>query len=206
MLLGGDGHEVVVVERDAAEPDGDADALWSGWERRGINQFRLLHYFQPAFRAALERELPSLLAALDGAGALRHNVMALVPEQLSGGFRDGDEQYEAQTARRPVMEATLARCAASAPGVEIRRGVAVDGLITGTAAEPDSPHIVGVRTTGGQEIRADLVVDALGRRSPVASWLDAVGARPPVEEGEDSGFVYHGRQFLRGGGGTGEDG
>src|SRR3954462_9491809 len=65
MLLSGDGHEVVVVERDAAEPDGDADALWSGWERRGINQFRLLHYFQPGFRAPLERELPTVLAALD---------------------------------------------------------------------------------------------------------------------------------------------
>src|SRR5437764_1654546 len=171
MLLGNDGHDVVVVERDPTEPNGDPDALWSGWERRGVNQFRLLHYFQPGFRAALERELPTVLAALDGAGALRHNVMALVPAELSGGLRDGDEQYEALTARRPVMEAVLARCAASAPGVEIRRGVAVDGLITGTPAEQDIPHVVGVRTADGAEIRADVVVDALGRRSPVASWL-----------------------------------
>src|SRR3954447_16041820 len=195
MLLGGDGHEVVVVERDAAEPDGDADALWSGWERRGINQFRLLHYFQPGFRAALERELPTVLAALHDAGALRHNVMALVPSELSGGFRDGDEQYEALTARRPVMEAVIARCAASAPGVEVRRGVAVDGLITGAQSEPDIPHVAGVRPDAGEETRAALVVDALGRRSPVASWLEAVGARPPVEEREDSGFVYYGRHF-----------
>jgi len=86
MLLSKDGHDVVVLERDAAGPDGDHDALWSRWERRGVNQFRLLHYFQPGFRARLERELPAVADSLDAAGALRHNVMALVPAQLSGGF------------------------------------------------------------------------------------------------------------------------
>jgi flavin-dependent dehydrogenase len=195
MLLGRDGHEVVVVERDPTEPLGDSDALWSGWERRGVNQFRLLHYFQPAFRDRLERELPDVVAALDAAGAIRHNVMALVPDELSGGFRAGDEHYEALTARRPVTEAVLARIAAATPGVEIRRGVAIDGVLPGTSVEGDTPHVVGVRCANGDELRADLVVDALGRRSPMASWLSAVGARPPVEEREDCGFVYYGRYF-----------
>lgn len=195
MLLGRDGHDVVVVERDAAEPDGDHVALWSSWERRGVSQFRLLHYFQPGFRVQLERELPEVAGALDAAGAIRHNVIALVPAELTGGFREGDEQYEALTARRPVMEAVLARAARSTPGVEIRRGVAVEGLVTGTPAEPGTPHVTGVRTASGEVIRGDLVVDALGRRSPLASWLQAAGARPPAEEREDCGFVYYCRHF-----------
>jgi flavin-dependent dehydrogenase len=195
MLLNQDGHDVVVVERDAAEPDGDHEALWSEWERRGVNQFRLLHYFQPGFRVRLERELPAVVDALDAAGAIRHNVLALVPAQLSGGFRNGDEQYEALTARRPVMEAALARSAVSMPGVDVRRGVAVEGVVTGASAEGGAPHVIGVRTTSGEELRADLVVDALGRRSPMASWLQAAGARPPSEEREDCGFVYYGRYF-----------
>jgi 2-polyprenyl-6-methoxyphenol hydroxylase-like FAD-dependent oxidoreductase len=195
MLMSRDGHDVVVVERDAAEPDGDQDALWSAWERRGVNQFRLLHYFQPGFRVGLERELPDVVAALDAAGAIRHNTLALVPPELSGGFRDGDEQYEALTARRPVMEAVLARSAASMPGVEVRRGVAIEGVVTGPPTEPGTPHVTGVRLANGEELRADLVVDALGRRSPLASWLQAVGARPPVEEREDCGFVYYARYF-----------
>lgn len=195
MLLGRDGHDVVVVERDAAEPDGDHVALWSSWERRGVSQFRLLHYFQPGFRVQLERELPEVAGALDAAGAIRHNVIALVPAELTGGFREGDEQYEALTARRPVMEAVLAWAARSTPGVEIRRGVAVEGLVTGTPAEPGTPHVTGVRTASGEVIRGDLVVDALGRRSPLASWLQAAGARPPAEEREDCGFVYYCRHF-----------
>lgn len=195
MLLGRDGHEVVVVERDAAGPSGDPEALWSSWERRGVNQFRLLHYFQPGFRDRLERELPDAVTAVDAAGAIRHNVMALVPEQLSGGFRDGDEQYAALTARRPVMEAVLARCAESTPGVEVRRGVGLTGVVTGESSETGSPHVVGVRSASGEELRADLVVDALGRRSPLAVWLEAAGGRPPVEEREDCGFVYYGRYF-----------
>jgi flavin-dependent dehydrogenase len=195
MLLGKDGHDVVVVERDPTEPDGDPDALWSGWERRGVNQFRLLHYFQPAFRDRLERELPDVVAALDAAGALRHNVMALVPEEFSGGFRAGDEQYEALTARRPVTEAVLARIAAATSGAEIRRGLAIDGVLPGTSVEDGRPHVVGVRCANGDELRADLVVDALGRRSPMPSWLSAVGATAPVEEREDCGFVYYGRYF-----------
>jgi 2-polyprenyl-6-methoxyphenol hydroxylase-like FAD-dependent oxidoreductase len=195
MLLSKDGHQVVVLERDAAAPDGDQDVLWADWDRRGVNQFRLLHYFQPRFRAGLEQELPAVVDALDAAGALRHNVMALVPAEMSGGFRDDDAQFETLTARRPVMEAVLARTATSMPGVEIRRGVAVEGLVTGTPTEPDVPHVVGVRTTDGEEIRADLVVDTLGRRSPLAGWLPAIDARPPVEEREDCGFVYYGRHF-----------
>ena len=195
MLLSQDGHEVTVVERDSAEPGGGHEALWSDWQRRGVNQFRLLHYFQPGFRFNLQRELPEVVDALDAAGALHHNVVALVPEQLSGGFRDDDDQYQALTARRPVFEAVLSRCASSRPGVEIRRGVAIDGVVTGTPATPGVPHVVGVRTGDGEEIHADLVVDALGRRSQLSSWLEAVGSRPAIEEREDCGFIYYGRYF-----------
>ncbi|HZB73055.1 MAG TPA: hypothetical protein VE395_13010, partial [Acidimicrobiales bacterium] len=57
------------------------------------------------------------------------------------------------------------------------------------------PHVVGVVTEEGEELRADLVVDTTGRRSPLPRWLEAVGARRPEEELEDSGFVYYGRYF-----------
>jgi hypothetical protein len=39
------------------------------------------------------------------------------------------------------------------------------------------------------------VVDCTGRRSPLATWLAAVGAKPPADERADSGGVYYCRQF-----------
>jgi flavin-dependent dehydrogenase len=55
--------------------------------------------------------------------------------------------------------------------------------------------VAGVRTAAGEDIRADLVVDAMGRRSPAPAWLVQLGAREPYEEAEDSGFVYYTRYF-----------
>jgi 2-polyprenyl-6-methoxyphenol hydroxylase-like FAD-dependent oxidoreductase len=89
----------------------------------------------------------------------------------------------------------FAAAAEATPGVEIRRGVAVAGLITGTATHLAVPHVIGVRTKDGESVHADLVVDMTGRRSALPGWLEDIGARRPAEELEDCGFVYFGRHF-----------
>jgi flavin-dependent dehydrogenase len=176
------------------------DEAWADWERRGVNQFRLLHYLQPRFRGVATRELPELVSALERAGALRFSFIENLPDSVTGGVRDGDDRYSALTARRPIAEAAVAGAARAVPGVEVRRGVAVAGLLTGASANGGAPHVVGVRTEGGDELRADVVVDATGRRSPLPSWLSAIGAAPVDEEIDDSGFVYYGRHFRSGDG------
>ena len=72
QMLARDGHEVTVLERDAAPPPDPEDA-WNGWERRGVNQFRMLHYFAPGFRGVMEANAPEIVRALEDAGALRIN-------------------------------------------------------------------------------------------------------------------------------------
>jgi hypothetical protein len=47
----------------------------------------------------------------------------------------------------------------------------------------------------GEEVSADLIIDAMGRGSKLPSWLEAVGARRPIEEAEAYGFVYYTRYF-----------
>jgi hypothetical protein len=93
-----------------------------------------------------------------------------------------------------VVEAVLGLAAQSTPGVTVRRGVAALGLVAGAQAIRGVAHVTGVRTAAG-EVPADLVVDASGRRSPLPDWLEEAGARRPVEELEDLGFVYYGRHF-----------
>ncbi|HZB72748.1 MAG TPA: FAD-dependent monooxygenase, partial [Acidimicrobiales bacterium] len=173
MLLARDGHGVTVLERDPAPVPESPEQAWVDWERRGVNQFRMIHLFLPRFRILLEQELPEVASALDAAGALRFNFVADAPESLTGGPRPDDGQFEMLTGRRPVVEAVVARAAEATPGLTVRRGAAVAGLLQGPDAAPGTPHVVGVVTEDGEELRADLVVDTTGRRSPLPRWLDA---------------------------------
>ena len=71
----------------------------------------------------------------------------------------------------------------------------VTGLLTGPSAASGVPHVTGVRTSGGEALAADLVIDAMGRRSALPDWLEGIGGRRPIEQAEDSGFIYYSRYF-----------
>ena len=194
LLLARDGHEVTVVERDAAAPPDPAEA-WDAWERRGVNQFRLPHLFASRYRALMETELPDVMTALVDAGALEWHPLGHVPASLRGPERPGDEDLMAVTGRRVVVESVMARAAVEARDVEIRRGESIGALLAGTADASGTPAVAGVTLHSGEELPADLVVDATGRRSSLPSWLAGLGAAPLAEESDDSGFVYYGRHF-----------
>ena len=44
-------------------------------------------------------------------------------------------------------------------------------ILTGASAIQGSPHVIGVQTTSGEIMHADLVVDAMGRRSHAGEWI-----------------------------------
>lgn len=194
MLLAKDGHDVTVLERDPAVPPTDPEAVWEEWERRGVNQFRLPHFLLPGFRALMDGELPHVIDELLAFGAYRFNPLGVFADAM-----DPEGDHVIVTARRPVVEAAVAKAAAETAGVTIRRGVAVAGLIV-----PGGRHVTGVRTEDGEEVAADLVVDAGGRRSPLARWLAEAGLPGPTLEEEDSGFVYYGRHVQLPDGRSGE--
>lgn len=200
MLLARDGHRVTVLERDPASPPAGAEEAWSGWDRPGVAQFHQPHNLFPRFRQILDDELPGVVDRLVGAGCVWVDPLALLPPSIvDKAPRPGDDRFRFVSGRRPVVEAVLAAAAEETDGVEVRRGVAVAGLLTGPgtvdAPPPGAPHVTGVRTTEGEEIAADLVVDASGRRSRLGEWLLAVGGRSLHVESEECGFVYHTRYF-----------
>ena len=198
MLLGRDGHQVTVLERDPEPPPADPDEAWARWTRRGVTQFRLAHIYLPRFRHLLEAELPEAIAALEAAGALRTSTLGRPPPSIADFEPEpADDRFEMVTGRRSTVELVLAEMAEQTPGVTVRRGVAVDGLVAGPSAGAGVPHVVGVRTSGGETVNADVVVDAGGRRSALPRLLSELGGPAPSEEAEDSGFAYFGRYFHR---------
>ena len=197
MLLAGDGHDVTVLERDPASPPADPTQAWDGWGRTGVAQFHQPHNLFPRFRQILDDELPGLVDALVDAGCVPVDPLESQPPTIiDRAPRPGDDRFRFVTGRRPVIEAVLARAAAATPGVTVRRGLGVAGLMSADGGPGALRHVTGVRTASGEVLGADLVVDATGRRSRLAEWLEAIGAGTPTVEAEDSGFVYHTRYFA----------
>lgn len=194
MLLARDGHRVTVLERDAAPPPAAPD-LAEQWLRPGVGQFSQPHTVHPRFRLILDEELPGMVDRLSAAGCVWIDYLALMPPLVRDRSpRDGDDRFKTITGRRPVVE-TVVAAAAVEHGLDIRRGVSVAGLLTGPSVVDGAPHVTGVRTSAGEELRADLVVDAMGRRTKLAEWLTAAGGRAPHTEAEECGFVYYSRYF-----------
>ena len=192
MLLARDGHLVRVVERDPTEVPDTVDDAWQAWDRRGVAQFRQAHHLHPRVRQLLDAELPDLRDGLLRNGAYRMNMIGNLPPMITDREpRPGDERFLTDTARRSTAEYTFADAARSEPRLTIERGVKIAGVLIGTSVLDGVPHVVGAITADGREIRADLVVDAMGRRSTIGDWMASAGGRPPHEEAEDCGFSYY---------------
>jgi 2-polyprenyl-6-methoxyphenol hydroxylase-like FAD-dependent oxidoreductase len=193
LLLARDGHEVTVLERDAEPPPGTLDDALHDWPRRGVSQFRQAHYLLPRGRAVLD-EMPDVRNALLAAGAYRFDVLGIMPPSISDRApRPGDQRFLTVTARRAVLEWVLSCTAQDEPGVDVRRGAEATALVTRTV--DGIPHVTGVRTAAGDTLEADLVVDAMGRRSRLPALLADAGAAPVREQAEDLGFIYYTRFF-----------
>jgi 2-polyprenyl-6-methoxyphenol hydroxylase-like FAD-dependent oxidoreductase len=194
MLLAERGCDVTVVERDPVQVPKSPDDAWQDWDRPGVAQFRQPHFMHPRGSQVLATRLPSVHDALAAAQARRFDVLGLMPPFITDRSpRDGDDKFVTLTGRRPVVEYGVA--SAAAERLDIRRGTHVTGLLHGAQAVTGVPHVTGVRLADGTDLATDLVIDAMGRRSPLPGWLADVGAREPAEEAEDSGFIYYTRNF-----------
>lgn len=86
--------------------------------------------------------------------------------------------------RRPLIEWALRRAACAEPDVQLRAGRTITGLLTDDAGRAE-----GVALDGGETVRADVVVDALGRYRTPSGWARATGE--PVA----CGPIYYSRYF-----------
>jgi 2-polyprenyl-6-methoxyphenol hydroxylase-like FAD-dependent oxidoreductase len=174
------GHEAVVIERDPVEPNGSVANAFDS-ERRGIPHYFQPHAFLPRGRRLLLDWAPDVIDALMDAGADPQDLA------LKLNVREAeDEDLVYLWVRRPVIEWALRRAAAAEPGVEVRSGARVEGLVTSNG---EKPRAVGVAVNDGDPVRGDVVIDALGRYRTPPGWPRAEG------QPTDSGAIYYCRYF-----------
>ena len=110
--------------------------------------------------------------------------------KLGGPATDADEELQYLAVRRPLIEWALRRAAAAEPGLTHRaRTRHVDGLLVDGDKGDRRTH------RRSQALTADLVVDALGRRTPCADWLAAHGVDTEPLESSDCGVIYYSRYY-----------
>ena len=186
------GHEVVVVEQEPLEIAGDVESAAASAYRASAPQLVQPHIVMARCRELLRDRLSDVYDGLLAAGVAEVPLTALMPGSLSERSAwPGDERLTTLMTRRSTFDWVLQRAARDEPRVRMCSGVRVRGLL---AVPGRPPHVTGVRTDGA-EVKADLVLDATGRRSPIDRWLEDVGARPTASSWAECGLAYYSRHY-----------
>ncbi len=198
LALARAGHRVTLLERDATPLPESPVAAFERWERRGAPQVRHSHAFLARLRNLLRDRAPDVLSALLAAGAEELPLANLLRPGIDDASpRPGDEDLVLLACRRITFEWVLHRLAQREPNVTLRDGCDVRGLVVEGELE-GRPRVVGLRLAsarGVETLRADLVVDACGRRSPLARWLAEAGLPAQDEASEPCGVYYCSRFY-----------
>lgn len=174
---------VLLLERDelarSAEP------------RTAVPQGRHVHVLLQRGQQIVAGLFPDLLPALREEGVVDADMGAEFKWHHFGVWKRRFESgIRILFLHRPLFEWHVARRVAALPNVEIREGVAVQGL-----AVRDG-RVAGVETAGGR-LDADLVVEAGGRGSTAPRWLEAAGFPRPDEELVEVKVGYASRIYRR---------
>jgi 2-polyprenyl-6-methoxyphenol hydroxylase-like FAD-dependent oxidoreductase len=182
LMLARDGHRVTVLERDRFDTGPAENA--TRWQRKGIPHFLQPHAFIPRGRSELREHLADVYAALLAAGAQDVDVRRKLP----GSALPGDENLQYLAVRRPVIEWALRRAVCENQRIDVRDGVRVSGVSV------EGRGVTAVRV-GGSDLAVDVLVDALGRRTPTAKWLAEAGVACQPAETSDCGVIYYSRYY-----------
>jgi 2-polyprenyl-6-methoxyphenol hydroxylase-like FAD-dependent oxidoreductase len=186
LFLARGAHDVTLFEQDATETSGDLDEDFFGRPRPRVPQAVQPHALLGPARSVLRTRTPDVYAQLLRLGAWEQHEFDWFTEHPP--YRPGDEDLVLVRLRRVVLETALRAAVHAHRNVRVESGTAVHGLVVGPGGGR-APRVTGVRLAAGQ-VAADLVVDATGRRSPVATWLARAGAPAPRTRRHRVGLAY----------------
>ncbi|ASW56792.1 NAD(P)/FAD-dependent oxidoreductase [Plantactinospora sp. KBS50] len=192
LALADQGHQVELLERVTGPLPDTVDEA-AAWQRPTVPQSVHSHAFASLLCNLLRDRAPDVHQGLLAAGGREINLADHVPPTLENFQRQpADDDLRMVVTRRSTFELVLRQRTLSRPGVTLSTGATVRGLL---AAEDDPHRVVGVRLADGNVRRADIVVDATGRRSAIGTWLAELGLPAPATDSESARIVYYTRHY-----------
>ncbi len=185
----GAGREVLILERDRLSPDTAG--------RKGVPQGTQAHVYLRRGLSATQELLPGLTEDLLAQGGVPVDTGRLAWLGEHGWSPVGDHGFDIVSLTRPVLERTVRSRVLATAGVRLRSGVRAQGL--SRAGRRWRVALAG----SGDQLVADLVVDATGRGSRMPQWLTDLGL-PAVRTSVVDARVGYATRLHRGtGGGAG---
>jgi 2-polyprenyl-6-methoxyphenol hydroxylase-like FAD-dependent oxidoreductase len=182
--------QVLILERDSL-PEGPE-------LRPGVPQSRQYHIMLLKGLQIMDDLFPGLRDELIGDGAIPFDTVNDVAVRSRGKWlpRFPSDQYLLSCSRL-LLEAGMRRHLRRIAPIHFVENVTVTGL----EADDHKQRITGVHVSHrndnerAETFSADLVVDALGRRSPTPEWLTALGYDAPEESSVNSFLGYVTRRY-----------
>jgi 2-polyprenyl-6-methoxyphenol hydroxylase-like FAD-dependent oxidoreductase len=173
---------VRIYERDDL-PDAPAN-------RAAVPQGRHVHLLMARGAQELETQFPGLLDDMvaDGVPILENRPDCIhfgAAGHVLGTHHRLQDEFTAYVPSRPHLEWQIRRRVAKIPNVEIRHTPVAEPRFDAVAQ-----RVTGVLLDSGDEVSADLVVDAAGRGTRLPAWLAQWGFERPREDTVDVGIGY----------------
>ena len=189
-------EEVVLLERDQLPEGPDF--------RSGAPQVRQFHTLLQAGLEQMRAWFPGLEEELITAGAIPYDILSDVRMRMRNRwYPQFPSEWILLSCSRLLLESSIRRRVRQHPCIRFVEGVDVVGL----QSDEEKRRVTGVRARARRGAStqpeadmvhyADLVVDALGRRSQTPEWLVEMGYSPPEESEVDSFLGYVTRKYRR---------
>jgi 2-polyprenyl-6-methoxyphenol hydroxylase-like FAD-dependent oxidoreductase len=188
LALGRIGYRVTVIERDPLPLVADPDTAFAT-ERRGTPQSHQTHGFLARMTKVLRERFPDVYESMLASG-----IETISPFDSWEDRDPSDDELTIMIVRRTTFEWAMRRAVLSEPGVTLRSGVGVEGLLSAEGAA-GLAQVVGVTLDDGSVVHGS-VVACTGRRSDVPKWLAPLGVEVP-EQVADTELIYLTRWYHR---------